>query len=131
MYFWHRRLGHLNYKYLNQRQNAAEGIFFKKSPPPLCEPCIHGKFTKNPFKPTTSRAQQILDLIQTDLCQADRISFDGYKYFLIFYDDYSRMKFVYLLKNKFQPPEIKLVKKLKLSDLKMELNMSTQKFLKN
>ena len=106
MHIWHRRLGHLNYKYLNQLQNAAEGISFKNSTPPLCEPCIQGKFVKNPFKPTSSRAQHILDLIHTDLCEADRTSFDGYKYFLIFYDDHLRMKFVYLLKNKFQTPKI-------------------------
>lgn len=93
---WHRRIDHLNYKNLKQLLNAAEGANFKIEAKKHCEPCIEGKQVKVSYLKSNSIATEIFELIHTDLCEADRTSIDGYKYFLVFYDDFSRMIFVYL-----------------------------------
>ena len=62
-----------------------------------CEPCLLGKMTKTPFSGTMERATDLLEIIHTDVC--DPMSVDargGYRYFLTFTDDLSKI-WVYLL----------------------------------
>ena len=100
MYLWHRRLGHLNYNSLSRLKSSLTGISFTTSDKPTCQACIYGKLCKNPFPPNHERASNILGLIHTDLCQADTLSLNKFKYFLTFIDDCSRTIFVYFLKKK-------------------------------
>ncbi|KAL0331212.1 UNVERIFIED_CONTAM: Retrovirus-related Pol polyprotein from transposon TNT 1-94 [Sesamum angustifolium] len=103
-WLWHRRLGHFNFqglKILHQKKmmtdlpqiQAVEGA---------CEACLQGKQHKKPFPSETSwRAKAVLELIHTDVCGPMRTpSHEQNRYFIIFIDDYSRMTWVYFMREK-------------------------------
>ena len=101
---WHARFGHINYESIRiMKQQGIQGlptIPRKLSP---CNACILGKHCKQPFYGSTSRASRKLGLIHSDLCGPMPIqSANGNKYLLTFIDDYTRMCWVYLLKEKSQ-----------------------------
>ena len=57
--------------------------------------------TKSPFSGKGERASDVLELIHIDVCDPMNISTrDGYVYFITFIDDYSRYRYVYLMKHK-------------------------------
>ena len=63
--------------------------------------CILGKHSKQSFHDSHSKAHRKLELIHSDLCGPMPIpSANGNKYTITFIDDYTRMCWVYLLKNK-------------------------------
>ena len=65
-----------------------------------CEPCLMGKMTKRPVSGTMERANDLLEIIHTDVC--DPMSVEargGYHYFLTFIDDLSRYGYIYLMKH--------------------------------
>ena len=54
-----------------------------------------------PFKAKGYRANEVLDLVYTDLCGPISTSArGGYKYFITFIDYYSRYEYVYLMRHK-------------------------------
>ena len=60
-----------------------------------------GKMTKTPFSGTMERASDLLEIIHADVCDPMRIEArGGYHYFLIFTDDLSRYRYIYLMKHK-------------------------------
>lgn len=68
----------------------------------VCEVCQFGQQSQLPF-PTkqATRALEELQLIHTDVCgPMEAISLNGSKYFLLFIDDYSKMCWIYFLKQK-------------------------------
>ena len=66
-----------------------------------CEPCLMGRMTKTPFSGTMKRASDLLEIIHADACDPMRIeACGGYRYFLIFTDDLSRYRYIYLMKHK-------------------------------
>ena len=68
-----------------------------------CNACILGKHHKHSFQNSKSRATRKLSLIHSDVCGPMLIpTTNGNKYILTFIDDYSRMCWVYLLKEKSQ-----------------------------
>ena len=65
-----------------------------------CDACILGKHNKQSFHDSHSRAHRKLELIHSDLCGPVPIpSANGNKYMMTLIDDYTRMCWVYLLKN--------------------------------
>uniref|UniRef100_M8ASV7 Wall-associated receptor kinase 5 n=1 Tax=Aegilops tauschii TaxID=37682 RepID=M8ASV7_AEGTA len=65
-----------------------------------CEPCLIGKMTKTPFSETMERANDLLEIIHTDICGPMSVEArDGYRYFLTFTDDLSRYVYIYLMKH--------------------------------
>ena len=101
---WHRRLGHLNYDSIKKmlRHNLVTGLTLDSSakPDPICEPCLAGKMHANPFPSSDSRAEELLELIHSDLHHIGTASHSGYNYWITFIDDYSRFKAVVPLKRK-------------------------------
>ncbi|KAJ4751816.1 polyprotein [Rhynchospora pubera] len=100
---WHLRYGHLNVnglKLLSQKQMVFGLPEIKEIG--LCEGCAYGKQSRLPFpKDHAMRARQVLEIVHTDLCgPMETESFGGSKYFLLFIDDFSRMTWVFFLKNK-------------------------------
>ncbi|KAL0350166.1 UNVERIFIED_CONTAM: Retrovirus-related Pol polyprotein from transposon RE1 [Sesamum radiatum] len=108
-WLWHRRLGHFNFqglKILHQKKmmtdlpqiQAIEGA---------CEACLQGKQHKKPFPSGTSwRAKAVLELIHTDVCGPMRTpSHEQNRYFILFIDDYSRMTWVYFMREKSEKKE--------------------------
>ena len=68
---------------------------------PFYEPCLEGKMTMSPFKAKGHRAKEILDLVHTGLCGPISTSArGGYEYFITFIDDYSRYRYIYLMRHK-------------------------------
>jgi hypothetical protein len=68
-----------------------------------CDACILGKHNKQPFHDYTSRACRKLELIHSDLCGPMPIpSTNENKYIMSFVEDYIRMFWVYLVKEKSQ-----------------------------
>ncbi|KAM1746866.1 hypothetical protein ACFX11_013456 [Malus domestica] len=68
----------------------------------ICEGCALGKHHRDSFPHGKAwRAKVPLELIHTDVCGPMNTSTQvGNKYFLVFVDDYSRMTWVYFLRQK-------------------------------
>ena len=99
-YLWHLHLGHINSNKIQRliKDGLLEPMHFDEFP--VYESCLEGKMTKQPFNAKGRRAQELLELVHTDVCglmstQAKR----GYEYFITFTDDYSRY-YVYLMRRK-------------------------------
>ena len=66
-----------------------------------CEPCLMDKMPKIPFSGTMERANDLLEIIHTDVCGPMSVEArGGYRYFLTFTDDLSRYGYIYLMQHK-------------------------------
>ena len=71
--------------------------FFKDSHE--CEACQLSKATRLPFVSSKSRTNSLFEIVHSDVLGPSNVeSFDGYKYYVTFVDDYSRTTWLYLLK---------------------------------
>ncbi|KAL0341549.1 UNVERIFIED_CONTAM: Retrovirus-related Pol polyprotein from transposon RE1 [Sesamum calycinum] len=95
-------LGHFNFqglKILHQKKmmtdlpqiQAVEGA---------CEACLQGNNTRSHSFRNSWRAKAVLELIHTDVCGPMRTSHEQNRYFILFIDDYSRMTWVYFMREK-------------------------------
>ena len=62
-YLWHCRLGHIGVK--RMKKLHADGLLESLD---ACEPCLMGKMTKTPFSGTMEQANDLLEIIHTDVC---------------------------------------------------------------
>ena len=62
-YLWHLRLGHIN---LNRIQRLIKDGLLE--PMDFDESCLEGKMTKQPFNAKGRRAQDLLELIHSNVC---------------------------------------------------------------
>ena len=90
-YLWHLRLGHINSNKIQRliKDGLLEPLDFDGFP--VCESCLEGKITKQPFNAKGRRAQDLIELVHLDVCgpmltQAK----GGYEYFITFTNDYDR-----------------------------------------
>lgn len=102
---WHRRLGHINSTSLNKMKNGAvEGISYTELAnidKSSCTICCEGKQARLPFQPSTTKTEDLLEVIHADVCgQMENLSIGGSRYYVLFVDDYSKMAFVYFMKMK-------------------------------
>ena len=100
-YLWHCRLGHINEKRISKIHQVGLLNSFDFESYDTCEFCLLGKMTKEPFTEHSERANELLDLIHTDVCGP--LSSDargGYKYFITFTDDFNIYGYVYLMRHK-------------------------------
>lgn len=101
---WHSRLGHINSTYLNKMQNAVEGLSLNKKidiNKSTCVTCCEGKQNRLPFPNVDKRSTDLLNIVHADVCgPMESVSLGGSRYFVIFIDDYSRMTYIYFMKNK-------------------------------
>ena len=90
-FLWHRRLGHLNPTYMTKLMQTTEtGIRFRGDNIKNlnCKICTQGKYQKQPYLGSESRASELIELVHSDVCQVDDLSIKGYKYFITFVDDF-------------------------------------------
>jgi hypothetical protein len=103
---WHRTLGHVNFNYLNTlcKNKLLDGIPEElESEYMKCKICIENKMNNRPFENNRSKAQNILEIVHTDLNGPHGTTgLNGEKYFLTFIDDYSKVGKVYTIKSKDQ-----------------------------
>ena len=100
-YLWHRPLGHIGVKHMKKLHidGLLESLDYESFD--TCEPCLMGKMTKTPFSGTMERANDLLEIIHTDVCNLMSVEArGGYRYFLTFTDDLSRYGYIYLIKYK-------------------------------
>ena len=100
-YLWHLYLGHINSNRIQRliKDGLLEPLDFNAFP--VCESCLEGKMTKRPFNAKGRRAQDLLELVHSDVCGPMSIQArGGYEYFITLIDDYFRFGYIYLMKRK-------------------------------
>jgi transposase InsO family protein len=98
---WHSRLGHpsspIVHQILKKHQLPFVGSLQNKE---VCEPCQLAKSKQLPF-PLSSRVSSApLQLVHTDVWCSPVVSSSGFRYYVIFIDDFSRYSWLYPLHNK-------------------------------
>jgi hypothetical protein len=89
---WHKRMVHIHFGALGNLRQAVTWLpkFITERHDP-CKGCTMGKYARRPFPPSEHRTKGVLDLIHSDICgpmSAESVS--GFKYFVLFIDDYFR-----------------------------------------
>jgi len=102
---WHRRFTHHNYADVKRmvQHKLVTGLVLDSDnkPDPICEPCIAGKMTANPFPLSANHNHSPLALVHSDLHGPLLVAtHQGYKYWITFIDNSTYFRAVYLLKNK-------------------------------
>lgn len=145
---WHRKLGHVNFNYLNI---LCKNELLQEMPKELesehmkCKICIQSKMHNLPFKNNRKQAKEILEIIHTDLNGPhSTVGNNGEKYFLSFVDEYSKLAKVYCIKSKSEIYDCfvqyinlvenltdKRVKTIRCDNGKEYLNSNIYKFVKD
>lgn len=104
-HLWHRRLAHINSQDMNKMKNGiVNGISYEGSfdiSKSQCKTCCEGKQMRLPFTHKGERSAEPCHRIHSDLCGPMEVnSLNGNRYFMLLVDDYSRMTFIYFLKQK-------------------------------
>lgn len=101
---WHARLGHVSFEtilFLNKHGLLSVTSVLPK--PTLCHSCQLAKSKRLPFTNIEKRATCVLDLIHCDLWDPAPVeSSDGYRFYVIFVDDFSQFTWLYPLRSKFE-----------------------------
>ena len=101
---WHRRYGHLNFQSLRRLSSKEifRGLPKLEIPENICHDYIATKQHRSPFPSIASyRASKPLKLVHEDICgPISPATLGGSKYFLLLVDDYSRLMWVAMIKNK-------------------------------
>ena len=117
-YLWHLHLGYINLNRIQRliKDGLLEPMDFDGFP--VCESCLEGKMTKRYFNAKCRRAQELLELVHTDVCgPMSTQAKGGYEYFITLTNDYSRYGYVYLMRQKSEAFE-----KFKELGLKLRIN---------
>ncbi|KAI3669630.1 hypothetical protein L6452_40934 [Arctium lappa] len=110
-WLWHRRLFHLNFRYINKLVSGklVKGLpELKYEKEHLCATCEKGKMKRDPHKPKSEPSTSApLELLHMDLCGPMRTqSLGEKKYILVIVDDYSRYTWVKFLRSKDETPDV-------------------------
>lgn len=104
---WHQRLCHLNHAQIRSMasQNLVEGLMLSGDTqhPSFCVGCVLGKIHRTPFpvKEDRTYAAAIGGIIHADVCgPMNEKTVAGAAYFVLFKDDYSHYRTVYIIKQK-------------------------------
>ncbi|KAJ0615698.1 putative RNA-directed DNA polymerase [Helianthus annuus] len=96
-WLWHRRLGHPSTGYLH----LLFPKLFPSSNVLSCETCVLAKSHRQTFKPNNTRVNLPFSLIHSDVWGPAEVNGgQGFRFFLLFVDDCTRMSWVYFLKHK-------------------------------
>ncbi|GKC39292.1 ribonuclease H-like domain-containing protein [Tanacetum coccineum] len=95
---WHNRLGHIVDQVLQVLKDKIGLKDFESSP---CDVCHKAKQTREPFPMSDYKTSTIGELVHLDVWGPYRVKgMEGFKYFLIIVDDFSRAVWVSILKKK-------------------------------
>lgn len=98
---WHLRLGHSSSGVLQHLKSSNAIVVNKGRTSPLCESCQMGKSSRLKFFQFSSSVSQPLGRIHCDLWGPSPIvSYQGFRYYAVFVDDFSRFSWLYPLHNK-------------------------------
>jgi len=102
-------------------QTAISGAFPN---PGICEPCLEGKQTRLLYLSSENGPTFPLEVIHTDSYNVPVPSIQGYKDFVTFTDQVTRMSFVYYLRDKKPSTILEVFEKFKE---RIELHFSPQR----
>jgi hypothetical protein len=95
------RLGHINEKRIEKLHKDGLLSSFDFESFNTCESCLLGKMTKASITGQSERASDLLGLIHTDVCgPMSSVARGGFQYFITFIDDFSRYRYIYLMRHK-------------------------------
>ena len=99
---WHRILEHVHYRALPLASKGVEGLSkIQAKHDGVCKGCAKGKNAKKTFPSSESKTKGILEIIHFDVWSPmSSSSLSGYIYYVSFIDDFSRMTWIYFMKNK-------------------------------
>ena len=100
---YHERMGHQNKRHVKSVLKHELDIDVDIDTE-LCEGCVYGKAHHHQFG-TRVRATKPGKVVHADICGPFCYSFSKYRYFVLFKDDYSGFRFVYLLREKSEVSE--------------------------
>ncbi|KAJ9565619.1 hypothetical protein OSB04_001585 [Centaurea solstitialis] len=126
---WHRRLSHLNYRYLDRlvKQRLVSGIpMIKFEPDQMFSGCAQGKMKRasHPSKPEQGSKSPLI-LIHMDLCGPMKtVSLAGRKYVLVIVDDFSRYTWTKFLKTKDETSNL-IINFIKAVQVQLKLPVQT------
>ena len=92
---WHQRLAYVSYQTLFNMasNNLVEGLSLsadRHSPSSLCLGCVAGKAHRLSFPTGRTRANQVGQLIHSDVCgPVNIVTPGGARYYIVFVDDFS------------------------------------------
>ena len=97
---WHARLGHpsstTTHKILN-----SHSLPCNKKKMSLCHHCALAKAHRLPFSSSTSSSTSPLEIVYSDLWgPAPLLSNNGFRYYVVFVDDFSKYSWIYFLRSK-------------------------------
>ncbi|BFG15661.1 hypothetical protein CerSpe_019350 [Prunus speciosa] len=98
IWLWHRRLGHTSFGYLKRLFlslfRSCDEFSFK------WETCILAKSHRVVFSLSDNKVTKPFDLVHLDVWGPACVTSNGFRWFVTFIDDYTRLTWVYLMKNK-------------------------------
>jgi histone deacetylase 1/2 len=98
---WHRRFGHPSYEVVRHMLNKCNIRSSCDVQSSVCEPCLLGKFHKQPFPISQSRSLKPFELVHSDVWgPSPYVSLDGFRYYVLFVDDCTRYTWIFPMKNK-------------------------------
>jgi hypothetical protein len=96
---WHRRLGHPGVGALCKLSGDST-VVCSRCTHDFCHACQLSHHTQMPFASSTSRADNIFDLIHCDMWTSPIVSVSGHKYYLLIIDDCSHFVWTFHLRVK-------------------------------
>ena len=119
IHLWHFRLGHPSSLILNKVfQQCRTPLSVNQSSTSFCSSCQLGKSHRLYASSSTTKSTAPLQLVFSDVWGPAPIETkEGYKYYVLFEDNYSRFCWAYLMKHKFEVKPIFLQFKLMVENL--------------
>ncbi|KAE9079831.1 hypothetical protein PF006_g27436 [Phytophthora fragariae] len=102
---WHKRFAHARATTIVDmgKQKVVRGLQISTSgaeAAPTCLPCMHGKKVRMTYPERRQHAQRPLQHLQVDVCSVNEPRLDGCTSFLLVIDEFSRYKWLFLLRQK-------------------------------
>ena len=103
---WHEIMGHRNAKDVLNLEKVVTGMNITDKDMKECEVCIQGKMVEERCRIPDSRATEPLEFVHCDLAgPIEPAAKEGFRYALVFADDFSGVTMLYFLKNKSDTPQ--------------------------
>lgn len=96
---WHNRLGHPSSMVLS-RISPSLGSSFPSNKQFFCKGCALGKSTQLPFPSNTIHVSIPFYLVNSDVWMSLVPSISGFRYYVLFTDDYTRYSWIYPMRKK-------------------------------
>ena len=123
-HLWHLRLCHIAEDRITKLERMGILSNLESASNSTCEACLQGKMTRSPFVGQMKRANEVLEIIHSDVCGPFKeMARGGFYYFITFIDDLSRYGHLFLMKNKSESFE-------KFKEFKAQVENQTGKSIK-